>query len=185
MTKHESTYDKKTFEIIDFKEYHNNHLIKHHINGKKYKQINHYDNGKLYMQEINQLKNNRLITKTINGNGEILKHKETDINGNIRLEVFNGQIFKTKRDTILILRFKNNYLSKKYDYYAYKLYTSQSHLNQYYILLETHKIIEPFTYVRYSKKYPVTQDQYRHRRCCHAPHVHNCVHGTLEHYHLS
>jgi hypothetical protein len=136
------------------------------------------------MQEISQLKNNRLITKTINGNGEILEHKETDLDGNLRFEIYKGQIFKSEWSAILILRFKNNYLSKKYDYYTYKLYASP-HINQYYILLETHKIIAPYTYVRYSKKYPVTQDQCRHRRCCHAPHVHNCVHGTLEHYHLS
>lgn len=156
MIKQESTYDKETGEIIDYKEYHDNLIIKHHINEKNHNSIKLYNEGILYHEQIREIKNQRDIFKTLNGNGEILEHNEFDLNGNLRLEVFKGPHSITSVSPIRTFKFDNKSLNKKYSYYAYKLKSSFI-LNEYYLQLETSEILNDYTYVRYSKKYPVNQ----------------------------
>lgn len=158
MIRQESKYDKETGEIIDFKEYYNNTIITHHINEKNYKSIKTYEDGKLSKEQIREIKNQREIFKTLNGNGEILEHNECDLNGNLTLKVFNGPYSLTTTSPIRIFKFDNKSLSQKYSYYAYNLKLHFIY-NEYYLQLETIQKLNDYSYLRYSKKYPVTREQ--------------------------
>ena len=158
MIRQESTYNKETGEIIEFKEYCNNTIINHHINEKNYTSIKLYNEGKLYREEIRERKNQRKIIRVFNSKGEIIEHNERDLNGNLRLQLFQGNFFLNNRNAIRIFKFDNKTLSEKYDDYSYKL-NNRFLIKDYYIQLETREILNDYTYIRYGKKYPVTQEQ--------------------------
>jgi hypothetical protein len=165
MIRQESTYDKETGEIIDFKEYCNNIIITHHINEKNYTSIKNYNEGKLYSEQINEVKNKRILYTIYDTNTEILHHTESDLNG-VKLKIYKQNSIERDWGIIRFFEFDNKKLNKKYSSFGYKLgsdkINSNIFFNKYYIQLQTTELINDHIHIKYHKKYYITEQQCTH-----------------------